>query len=537
MADPRQTVAFEIFVLRHAQWEMYARFGPEGRDIAVRRAKEANRNPNIQAVKVIQEVFDSFAEISEEHIVYKSGRKKPTEVGYSTAAEDALSLLRDLKQGPKVAAPVERRPPEPVHGLVRITVIAVAIGFAAASAITFLMAYAFRKTDMSMYASTSVGDAALLTVLFFLVFAGVTGFSAYRLASSVARIPVVRSRRRVRRTVTGASAEPERPKPVVRRATKVPTATTQNHEELSPEVKEQSDYLKDYLRMAVRPVRGAFDVNDSFIRFGINLFAAGACEALCQQREITAETTLEIMQICVRALGVDKAQAAGFSANYVEYLISDPRYMEMFSNGRQAIQGHMASQPDANDALVNALHLWATPSETADAQRLVTIIFSRVANYEEMGIEQGESAAQELLHAHNFIVERALLEFGGKKIKQINDGVMGAFMDTVQALHAGIAIRDRVTDHNASNPKLKAHVKIGLNSGEPIAENNDLFGVSVQLATRVMETAEPGQVLVSKNVCDQLSGNPDLFSLQPRGNFDLEGFSDPLPLFAVSSNP
>ncbi|MCG8511009.1 MAG: hypothetical protein MI741_17435, partial [Rhodospirillales bacterium] len=131
MSDPRRTVGFEVYVLREGRWEIYARYGPDGRDIAIRRAKEINRNPGIMAVRVVHEIFDSIAEISEEHTVYKS-RQKPTHLSHYTAAEDARTLLQDLKtrkqdlKTRKAAAPVA----EPISGLARITVSALMIGFA-----------------------------------------------------------------------------------------------------------------------------------------------------------------------------------------------------------------------------------------------------------------------------------------------------------------------------------------------------------------------------------------------------------------------
>ncbi|MCG8508628.1 MAG: adenylate/guanylate cyclase domain-containing protein, partial [Rhodospirillales bacterium] len=431
------------------------------------------------------------------------------------------------------AAPVA----EPISGLARITVSALMIGFASAAAITFGLSYLLRDYNAGYGFPSSVSDAVILVILFFILFAAITALSAMQLASTVARIPVVRS---LFRSGRKAAKEPASSKPSaepVKKATRTGKVPVAKGKQLSPEAKEQSQYLKTYLRDAVKPVRGAFDVKDPFIRFGINLFTVGTCEALCQQRQLDQDVTQEVMEACVRAIGVDKEQAASFSSNYVEYLVSDQRYMEMFSSGRQAIQNHMAGQAAADDALMNALHSWATPSALAEGARLVTIMFTHLANYEDLGAQLGENTAQEVLQAHNQIVERALLEFGGKRIKQIRNGIMAAFMDAAQAVRAAIAIRDRITDQNAANPRKKARVKIGLNSGEPVAEGNDLFGASVQLAARIMSAAEPGQVLVSKSVHDEVAQKTDQLSLKPSGSFTLKGFADPLPLYAATSEP
>jgi adenylate cyclase len=531
MADPRRTVGFEVYALRQGRWEIHARFGPNGRDMAIRRAKETNRNPGVQAVRVVHEVFDSIAEITEEHTVYKS-RQKQSGATYASAANDAQALLRELHSGPNYAT--AGTPVAPLTGLSRITGSALVIGFASAAAITFAIAYILKDTGGNYGSSSKVGDAALLAILFFLSFAGVTALAAFRLASTVARIPVVRSLYRSNGATPDEPVSPSQSRPSARKPSKTATSA---RKEMSPAAKEQSRYLKEYLRLAAKPVRGAFDVNDPFIRFGINLFTAGSCETLCLQRELDPEITHEVLEACVRALGIDSVQADVFSSNYVEYLISDPRYMEMFSSGRQAIQNHMAGKASASDELVNALHGWSTPTETAEDTRLVSVMFTRVANYEELLRKYGPEKAQEVLHAHNRIVDHTLVEFGGKRIKQVDNGIMAAFMDSNQSVRAGTAIRDRITDYNATHQKLKARVKIGLNAGKPVAEKNDLFGSSVQLASRIMHAAEPGQVLISQAIRNEVAKKPEKLVLKPCGNFSLKGFADPLPLFAATSKP
>ncbi|MCH8066287.1 MAG: adenylate/guanylate cyclase domain-containing protein, partial [Chloroflexi bacterium] len=73
---------------------------------------------------------------------------------------------------------------------------------------------------------------------------------------------------------------------------------------------------------------------------------------------------------------------------------------------------------------------------------------------------------------------------------------------------------------------------IGLNAGEPIVDEQDLFGTSVDLAARLCEHAEPGQILVSDVVRQLAAGKPFLFS--DLGKIVLRGFEDPMTLWEVS---
>ncbi len=75
-------------------------------------------------------------------------------------------------------------------------------------------------------------------------------------------------------------------------------------------------------------------------------------------------------------------------------------------------------------------------------------------------------------------------------------------------------------------------VRIGLNTGEPIAEEEDLFGTSVILAARIAAQASGGEILVSNVVRELVAGRGFLFS--DRGERALRGFEDPVTVYEVS---
>jgi adenylate cyclase len=85
-----------------------------------------------------------------------------------------------------------------------------------------------------------------------------------------------------------------------------------------------------------------------------------------------------------------------------------------------------------------------------------------------------------------------------------------------------------VSASSAGEPLL---VRIGLNAGEPVAEEADLFGAAVQLAARVCARAEPGQVLAANVVRELAMGKGFVFSDQ--GDVELRGFEDPVRLYEV----
>jgi class 3 adenylate cyclase len=161
-------------------------------------------------------------------------------------------------------------------------------------------------------------------------------------------------------------------------------------------------------------------------------------------------------------------------------------------------------------------------------------MFTRMIGLDEFVAAQGDEAARQAVHAHNQIVDRRLTEFRGKRIKHVHDGTMAAFMATTDAIRAAGAIRADFAEQSRQAPDRRLTLAIGLNCGEPIAEGNDLFGVSVQLAARVAGTARPGQILVSEAVRERLLAKAPTATFAVCGPFPLKGFSDPIPLYELT---
>jgi adenylate cyclase len=107
---------------------------------------------------------------------------------------------------------------------------------------------------------------------------------------------------------------------------------------------------------------------------------------------------------------------------------------------------------------------------------------------------------------------------------------MTSFSSATRALESAIAMQRAFAAHNesAEEPIL---VRVGMNAGEPIAEDEDLFGTAVNLAARICGHAEPGQVLASDVVRQLVAGKDFLFA--DRGEANLKGFDEPVRLYEV----
>ncbi len=132
---------------------------------------------------------------------------------------------------------------------------------------------------------------------------------------------------------------------------------------------------------------------------------------------------------------------------------------------------------------------------------------------------------------HNAVVRYALAGHGGSEIKHTGDGIMASFPSASGALECAIAIQRALARSSEDDPDAPIHVRIGLNAGEPVREEEDLFGTAVQLARRICDQAEAGQVLASNVVRELVAGKGFLFS--DRGESALHGFEDPIRLYEV----
>jgi class 3 adenylate cyclase/pimeloyl-ACP methyl ester carboxylesterase len=161
----------------------------------------------------------------------------------------------------------------------------------------------------------------------------------------------------------------------------------------------------------------------------------------------------------------------------------------------------------------------------------LTVLFTDIEGSISLTERLGDEKAQDLLRNHNAIVRDALRRHGGSEIKHTGDGIMASFASASKALESAIAIQRALARHNQEHPDAPIHVRIGLNVGEPVAEEHDLFGTAVQLARRICDRAEPGQILASNVVRELVAGKGFLFSSQ--GEADLRGFEDPMRLYDV----
>jgi pimeloyl-ACP methyl ester carboxylesterase len=210
-------------------------------------------------------------------------------------------------------------------------------------------------------------------------------------------------------------------------------------------------------------------------------------------------------------------------------MVPNARFLPLDSNNHILLPGE-----PAGDVLLNALvdfigrpGVADTPaSPTTTPSGLVTILFTDMVSSTAMTQKLGDDGAQDLVRQHNTAVRNALRQHAGTEIKHTGDGIMASFQSARGAVECAVAIQRELAASDG------VRVRIGLNAGEPVAEEHDLYGTSVQMAARVCGEAAAGEILVSNVVRELAAGKGFLFS--DRGEHALKGFEDPVKLYELN---
>ncbi|MCI4330939.1 MAG: adenylate/guanylate cyclase domain-containing protein [Thermoplasmata archaeon] len=163
------------------------------------------------------------------------------------------------------------------------------------------------------------------------------------------------------------------------------------------------------------------------------------------------------------------------------------------------------------------------PIATTD-RRLTTVLFTDIVGSTERAGTGGDKPWRDLLVRHNELVRKELARFHGREVKTTGDGFLATFDGPARGIQCARAIRESVASLGIS-------LRFGLHTGECEILGEDVAGVGVHLAQRVMAKAAPGEILVSSTVKDLVSGSPLRFDA--RGAHSLKGVPGKWRLFAV----
>ena len=209
--------------------------------------------------------------------------------------------------------------------------------------------------------------------------------------------------------------------------------------------------------------------------------------------------------------------------------VEEARYIAEHIPGARLVElpgdDHLPWTPDMDLALDEVEGFLTGSIRRPEPDRvLATVLFTDIVDSTARAADLGDRRWRETLQAHQGVVRRELKRFRGREIKTTGDGFLATFDGPARAIRCAFAIRD-------ASRQAGLDVRAGLHTGECETMPDDIGGIAVHIASRVVTEAQPGEVLVSRTVKDLVAGSGIEFS--DRGSRSLKGLDAEWQLFAA----
>jgi len=210
-------------------------------------------------------------------------------------------------------------------------------------------------------------------------------------------------------------------------------------------------------------------------------------------------------------------------ARQMAQAIPDCRFVEVEGRDNMAWVGDQ-------DAVLDAMEEFLTgqPARRPRERALASILFTDIVGSTEQAARRGARDWRDLLAEHDRVVRAEIEREGGRVVKNVGDGVLATFDSAAGAVLAAQAAMDVVA-------RLDLRLRAGVHTGEVELLPEDVGGLAVHIAARIVDLARPGAVLVSATVRDILVGSDLTFSEQ--GTHDLRGVPGRWTLHALDGAP
>jgi len=210
-------------------------------------------------------------------------------------------------------------------------------------------------------------------------------------------------------------------------------------------------------------------------------------------------------------------------ARYVVDKVPDARLVELPGSDGLVLAGDSSGPLEALEEFITGTR------RSYSLQRvLATVLFTDIVDSTSRAASLGDSRWSELLEEHMALVRSHLARYGGREVKTLGDGFLATFDGPARAVRCAIAIAEASRDAGLD-------VRAGVHTGECDFTGNDVSGIAVHIASRVLSYAAAGEVVVSRTVVDLVAGSQ--LSFEERGTHELKGVPGEWQLYAAAVEP
>ncbi len=137
-------------------------------------------------------------------------------------------------------------------------------------------------------------------------------------------------------------------------------------------------------------------------------------------------------------------------------------------------------------------------------RRLTTVLCADVYGYSRL-MEADETGTLETLRRYRTAIARLVERHDGRIVNTWGDAVIAEFASVVEAVQCAIEIQQEISNQDSDAPRANPmQFRIGINLGDVMVDGTDIYGDGVNIAARLQELAEPGGVVISSSVYDQV---------------------------------
>jgi adenylate cyclase len=173
------------------------------------------------------------------------------------------------------------------------------------------------------------------------------------------------------------------------------------------------------------------------------------------------------------------------------------------------------------------------PTTKAVERRLSAILAADVAGYSRLiGLDEEDTLARLKAHRRE-LIEPAVARHYGRFVKLMGDGLLVEFPSVVQAVRCALQIQQGMSARNAGiAPQQRIEFRIGINLGDIVVEEGDIYGDGVNIAARLEGLADPGGICVSEKVYAEVSTKVES-AFEDIGEQKLKNISSPVRAFKL----
>ena len=177
------------------------------------------------------------------------------------------------------------------------------------------------------------------------------------------------------------------------------------------------------------------------------------------------------------------------------------------------------------------------PPRDPAPRRLAAIVAGDIAGYSRLMELDEDGTHARVKRIERDLIEPSIAEHHGRLVKTTGDGFIAIFDSPVEAVRFGIVIQQNMVGRNASQPKHHwIEYRIGVNLGDVIIEATDVYGDGVNIASRLENIADPGQVYISGGIYEQVK-HKLVCGYESLGDRKVKNITDPVRVYRVLPDP